>query len=63
MCPLNVPGHYMNSCKVMQAQAKSIKSTWLTSPIGGSGHVRFQITKKLPDSGEDLNFLVTNAVK
>ena len=61
--PLHGPGHDMNSCKVMLAQAKSMKSTWSTVHGGGTGHVRFQGTKKRPAKGEALNALVANAVK
>ena len=57
------PGHDMNFCKVMQAQYKSTKSTWLTTRGGGAGCMRFQGAKKRSAEIEDLNALVTNAVK
>ena len=31
VCPLHVPGHVVNLCKVIQEQAKYIKSTWSTT--------------------------------
>ena len=63
LCPMYGFGHNMNSCKIMQAQSKAMKSTWLTARGGGAGHVRFQGAKKRPAEGEDMNDLVTNAVK
>ena len=47
----------------MQAQAKAIKSTWSAACGNGSGCIRFQGTNKRPDEGEELNALVTSAVK
>ena len=63
LCPLHVPGHDMNLCKVMLAQSKSIKLTWLTDRGSGAGRVRFQGAKKRPAEDEDLNSLVANTVK
>ena len=62
MCSLYVPGDNMNSCKVMQAQAKSTNSTWSTSRGGGAGRVRFQGAKKCPAKGQESNTLVARAV-
>ena len=53
VCPLHGTGHDMNSCKVMLAQSKSIKSTWLTACGGGAGRVRFQANKKCPSEGKE----------
>ena len=58
MCPLHDPGHDMEFCKVMLAQAKAMKSTWSTACGGGAGHVKFQGAKKLPTKGKELNALV-----
>ena len=63
MCSLGVHLHYMNSYKVMQAQPKSIKSTWENAHGGGAGCMWFKRSKKHPANGGDLNDLVTNAVK
>ena len=62
VCPLHGPGHDVNSCKVMLAQSKSTKSTWLTAHGGGAGRVRFQGAKKRPYEGKELNALIDNAV-
>ena len=45
------------------AQAKSMKLTWSTACRGVAGCLRFQGAKKRPAKVEDLNDLVTNAVK
>ena len=63
VCPLHGPGHDMNSCKFMLAQAKSMKSTCLTAHSGGAGRVRFQGAKKPLAKGKKLNNHVANAVK
>ena len=63
VCPLHGPGHDMNSCKVMLAQAKAMRSTWSTARRGGAGRVRFQGAKKRPYEDEELNALIDNAVK
>ena len=63
MYPLHGPGHDINSCKVIQAQSKSMKFTWLTARGGEAGHVRFQVARKRPVKDKELNALVTNAVK
>ena len=63
MFPLYGPGHDMNSCKVMLAQAKSMKLTWLDACGSGAGRVRFQGAKNIPAEGEDMNALASNAVK
>ena len=52
----------MNSCKVMLAQAKAMKSTWLAAR-GGAGCVRFQGAKKRLDEDKEMNALVASAVK
>ena len=57
------PGHDMNSCKFMMAQAKAMKSTWSTTRGGGADRVRFQGAKKRPAEDEELNYPVSNAVK
>ena len=53
----------MDSCKVMQAQAKAMKSTCLAAHSRIAGRVRFQGTNKRPAEGKELNVFVTNAVK
>ena len=53
----------MNLCKIIQAQAKSMNSAWSTACDSGARGVRFQGANKPPAEGEDLNDLVTNAVK
>ena len=63
MCPLHGPGNDINSCKVMMEQAKSMKLTWSTACRRVAGCLRFQGAKKRPAKVEDLNDLVTNAVK
>ena len=65
MGPLHEPGHNMNMnlCKAMMAQAKAMKSTWLTARSDGAGCVRFQGAKKRPAEGEEMNSLVDNAVR
>ena len=63
MFPLNGPVHNMNSCKVMLAQSKGMKSTWSTARGSGAGCVKFQGDKKRPAKGNDLNALVVNTVK
>ena len=63
ICPLHGPGHDMNSCKVMLAQSKGMKSNWLTAHGVSTGFVRFQGAKKRLAEGKDLNYLVANAVK
>ena len=60
MFPLHRPGHDVNSCKVMRAQAKSIKSNWLTTCGSGACCVWLQVTKKRPAEGQDLIALVAN---
>ena len=57
------PGNDMNLCKIIQAQAKSMNSAWSTACDSGARGVRFQGANKPPAEGEDLNDLVTNAVK
>ena len=47
----------------MQAQDKSIKSTWSTACGSGAGRVQFQGTKKWPTEGQELNALVANELK
>ena len=61
--PLHVPGHDMNLFKVILAQSKAMKLTWSTNISGGEVSVRFQGAKKRPAKGEELNSLVSNAVK
>ena len=63
MCPLHGPGNDMNLCKVMMAQAKAMKSTWLTARRVYTGCVRFQDNKKRLAKVKELNALVANAVK
>ena len=63
MCPLHGPGHDMNSCKVVLAQAKAKKSTWSATHGGGTCCVRFQGAKKCPAKGEEINALLANPVK
>ena len=63
MCPLHGPVNDMNSCKVILAQAKAISLTWLNACGGSAGHVIFQGAKKRPAEVEELNALVSNAVK
>ena len=63
MCPLHGPGHDINSFKLVQAQANGTKSTWSSACDGGSGRIRLQGAKKRQAECEDLNYLVTNAVK
>ena len=47
----------------MQSQAKAPKLTCLTARGNIEGFVKFQGTNKYPYKGEELNSLVTNAVK
>ena len=61
--PLNGTGNDMNSCKVMLAQAKAMKSTWLDACGGGAVRVRFKDAKKRPAEVEELNAIFSNAVK
>ena len=63
MWPLHGPVHDMNFCKVMLAQAKAMKCTWLTACGSGAGRVRFQGAKKRLDEVKELNSLVANTVK
>ena len=63
MCYLHRPGHGVNSCKVMQKQDKSAKSTWLAICGGGAGRVRFQVAEKRLAEVQYLNALVTSAVQ
>ena len=63
MCPLHCPRHNMNSYNVMLAKSKATKSTWSTARSGSACCVRFQGAQKRLSKGEDLNALVTNAVK
>ena len=53
----------MNSCKVMQSQAKAMTLTWSAARGYRTGLVRFQGTKKCPDKGEELNAILTRPVK
>ena len=53
----------MNSCKVVLAQSRYMKLTWLTARGGGAGRLRFQVAKKRPVKGEDINSLVSKALK
>ena len=63
VCPLNGPVHCMNLCKVILEQAKSMKSTYSTACGGGTGRVSLQGAKKRLAEGEEMNALVSNAVK
>ena len=47
----------MNSCKVMQAQAKYIKETW-PSACGGGGRGNFIGARKRISYGKYLNTLI-----
>ena len=58
VCPLHGPGHYTNSCKVVLAQDKAMKSNSLTACGGGAGRVKFQGAKKRPAKGKYPNALV-----
>ena len=62
MCPLHVPGHDMNSCKVIKAQAKSMKLNWSTYRGSESCRLQFQGTKKHPSEFQKLNDIVAIAV-
>ena len=53
----------MNLCKVMQAQAKAMRSTCLAAHSGIAGRARFHVTNNSPAEGKELNNFVTNAVK
>ena len=53
----------MNLCKVMLAQSKAMKPNLLTAHGGSTGRVRFQGAKKRPAEGEEINDIVSNAVK
>ena len=63
MCPQHGPGHDMNSCKVIQKQAKYMKAKWSTANGGGEGYMRFQVDKKRMAKGIVLNDLVASVVK
>ena len=63
MCPLHGPVHDINSCNVMLEQAKSMNLTWSDARGRGAGRVGFQGARKRPAEGEELNYLVDNAVK
>ena len=52
----------MNSCKVVQAQYKAKKLTWLTYCGGGAGFVQLQCAKKCLNEVQELNSLVVSAV-
>ena len=52
----------MESYKVMLAQAKATKYTFLTACGGGAGRERFQGAKKRLAKGEYLNAFVANAI-
>ena len=62
MCPLHVPGHDMNSCKVIKAQAKAMKLNWSTYRGSESRRLQFQGTKKHPSEFQKLNDIVAIAV-
>ena len=47
----------------MQAKSKAMKSNCTTAYCVRAGCARFHGAKKRPVEGEDLNALVTNAVK
>ena len=47
----------------MWAQSKAEKSTWFTACGGIDGHKRFQVNKKRAAEGQDLKYLVANAIK
>ena len=52
----------MNLCKVMQAQAKSMKAIW-SSAHGGGGRGKFTSAGKPSADEKDLNTLVASAVE
>ena len=52
----------MNSCNIIQAQAKSMKSPWSSSRGGGGGRVKFVGAKKCSSNNEEINSLVVLAV-
>ena len=58
-CPLNGPGHDMNSYKVMQIQAKSTKRTW-SSNCGGGNKSKLLGAKKRLYNVKYLNTLVAS---
>ena len=51
------------SWKVVLAQAKAMKSNWLTACGGRAGRVRFQGANKCPAEGKDMNVHVYHSVK
>ena len=61
MCPLHGTITDMNSCKLVQVQAKAMKWTCSNYCGGRICRVRFQGTKKHPAEGQDLNTLVDSA--
>ena len=63
ICPLHGPGHDMNLCKVMQAQAKSMNLTWSTASVSGACCIRFQGAKNCPAEVQELNSLLANVVQ
>ena len=62
MFPLHGPGHQINECKVMKAQAKAMNLNCSTSRDGGAGFVRLQGAKKRPTKYQELDALVASAV-
>ena len=50
--PMHGPGHGMNSCTVIHAQSKDIKSAWTTSRVCREGHIQFQGDTKHPYEGK-----------
>ena len=52
----------MNSCKVIQEQAKATKSTRSTSRGIVAGRVQFQVAKRRLSKDQELNDLLASAV-
>ena len=53
----------MTLCKIMMPQAKSMRSNWSNACAAVAVCVRFQVAKKHPDEGKDLNAIVANTLK
>ena len=61
-CPLHGPGHSMEECKVMQAQAKRMKAAHETAPSGYRPRFKGK-NKRGNSSDEEVNAIVKEAVK
>ena len=61
-CPLYSPIHYINSCKVIQAQAKSTNTNWLSASGLGLDHIKFAVSKKRSVEGREIKTLIASSM-